>query len=227
MEPMPATLKRILAALEKAFGPPAPSPAAGPFETIVWENVAYLATDARRAAAFEALSREVGLSPRAILAAPRPLLERIAAMGGIHADVRAERLRRIAEIATVEFGGDLSRIASLPLPKAKAALRKFPAIGIPGAEKILMQAGALADLAIESNGLRVLVRLGFGQEKKSYAATYRSVKEAIAGRTPTTPDRLVAAHHLLRRHGREICKASTPKCEICPLTGDCRWYASR
>ncbi len=223
--PASVSLKRVVATLRKTSGPPEPLPARGPFEMILWENVAYLANDERHAAAFEALSRRVGLTPHAILAAPESLLVEITAMGGIHPRERAERLRTIAGIAIEEHGGKVSRLLGLPMPKAKAALRKFPAIGAPGAEKILMHAGVLADLALESNGLRVLVRLGFGEEKKTYAATYRRVKEAIAEEIGTEKEWLVDAHHLLRRHGREICKVSTPRCEVCPLTRDCRWYA--
>ena len=33
------------------------------------------------------------------------------------------------------------------------------------------------------------------------------------------------AHVLFRRHGQEICKRSAPRCELCPLRGDCAWYA--
>ena len=45
-------------------------------------------------------------------------------------------------------------------------------------------------LALESNGLRVLLRLGFADEKKSYSASYRGVQQALAGQLPsqtTTP----------------------------------------
>ena len=50
---------------------------------------------------------------------------------------------------------------------------QFPMIGEPGAEKILLFSGVLAVLALDSNGVRVLVRLGVGEERKSYAATYK------------------------------------------------------
>jgi endonuclease-3 len=52
-------------------------------------------------------------------------------------------------------------------PKAKKLLMRFPMIGEPGAEKILLFCGALAVLALESNGLRVLVRVGVAEERKT------------------------------------------------------------
>jgi hypothetical protein len=54
-------------------------------------------------------------------------------------------------------------------------------VGEPGAEKILLFAGRQALLAPESNGLRVLVRLGLVREEKSYAKTYAASREAAKG----------------------------------------------
>ena len=80
----------------------------GPLEMILWEIVAYLADDARRGIAFDALREKVGLTPEKILAAPKKLLCEITRMGGsIAAEERAERLQTAAQITLDEFGGDL------------------------------------------------------------------------------------------------------------------------
>jgi hypothetical protein len=99
--------------------------------------------------------------PEKILAAPKKLLCEVTRRGGsIGAEERAERLQA-AQLTVDEFGGDLASVLKLPPQKAKKLLMQFPMIGEPGAEKILMFSGALGVLALESNGLRVLVRLGF------------------------------------------------------------------
>ena len=80
-------------------------------------------------------------------------------------------------------------------------------------------------LALESNGLRILLRLGFAEEKKSYSASYRGVEQALQGQLPLGCDALIAAHQLLRQHGQRLCKRTRPLCETgCPLTADCRYY---
>ena len=76
-------------------------------------------------------------------------------------------------------------------------------------------------LALESNGLRVLLRLGFGEETKSYSKTYRLVQEATQGELEEDYPRLIGAHQLLRRHGQEVCTNSRPCCADCPLLPDC------
>ena len=68
-----------------------------------------------------------------------------------------------------------SRKFGQPLPEAQKALKKFPTIGDPSADKILLFTKTAPVAAIPSNCVHVLPRLGFGEEKKNYAASYRSV----------------------------------------------------
>jgi len=90
-------LGRSLAGLERHYGAVAAPVCTGPFEIVLWEIVAYLADDARRAAAFRALREWAGLTPAGILAVPVEVLREITRMrGAIAAENRAERLREAA-----------------------------------------------------------------------------------------------------------------------------------
>jgi endonuclease-3 len=126
-----------------------------------------------------------------------------------------------------EFGGDLSAACKLPLPKAIKALKQFPGIGEPGAEKILLFTKNYAVLALDSNGLRVLLRIGFGEEKKNYSASYKSVREAVSDQTGRDCEFLIEAHQLLRQHGKTLCKTNKPRCEECPVSSMCAWFLQR
>ena len=215
----------IIRKLEKFYGRPKPPKITDPLELILFENVAYLADDEKRTAAFTALKKKIGTRPEQILKASQKQLEEITRMGGIVPELRAQRLRQIAELVHYIFKDDLASELKKPLAQAKKALKKFPTIGDPGAEKILLFTGTHPVLALESNGLRVLVRLGFAEEQKSYSATYRGVQQALAGQLPSSCDALIAAHQLLRQHGQELCKRTRPLCEAgCPLTAECRYF---
>src|SRR5258706_1389918 len=100
--------ERIIVALEAHYGPPQPPPVSDPLHLILWDSIGYLVDDDRRAAAFEALRKEVGLTPIEILAASMTQLVRITKLGGIHPEQRAQRLKEIAHIVLNEFDGDLS-----------------------------------------------------------------------------------------------------------------------
>jgi endonuclease-3 len=190
---------------------------------VMWENVAYLVSDERRLDAYRALKKTIGLRPRDILRATQKELLAVARMGGMHPVQRVEKLRRTAEVALAEFGDDVRAFLALPPRGAKRKLMKFPGIGEPGAEKILLFCGAAPVLALDSNGVRVLLRLGFGEKKKSYAATYRAAQAAASAGVTTDGRWLARAHLLLRRHGKTLCKTSEPLCGACPLASGCSY----
>lgn len=217
-------LSKILDALEKESGAPIAAEPKGPLAQVLYENVAYLASDEKRAAAFDALRKRVGLDAKKILAAPPSRLREATALGGIMPDLRVGKLLRIAEIALHDFGGDLRPVLELPLARAKKALMKFPSIGAPGAEKILMLAGSHAVLALDSNALRVLLRLGYGEEKKSYAQSHALTQQAAAAELPQDAKKLSRAFRLLRRHGQEVCRRNRPLCPSCAVRKSCRFY---
>lgn len=224
MPPDAPDLKKFVARLAGHYGKPKPPITNEPFELLLLENVAYLVSDQRREAAFTLLRKHAGTKPHEILAAAHEEILRATKLGGMHSEQRVSRLREIALIAINEFGGDLRQSLKLPLRKANQALRKFPGIGEPGAEKIILFTRSHPVLGLDSNGLRVLVRLGFGEEKKSYTATYRSVQEAIHPQLIEDYDWLISAHMLLRQHGKELCKTNAPMCEKCPLRKSCRYF---
>jgi endonuclease III len=216
-------LAKVIERLAAHYGAQKPPKLAGPWEMILWENVAYLADDDRRRNAFQTLKQDIGIEAAEILdASDKDLLE--VARHGILPERFAEKLRTCAKIALEEFDGNLKQVLKWPLPKAKKALQKFPGIGEPGAEKILLFTRTCPVLALESNALRVLVRLGFAEEQKSYSTTYRLVQEAVADELNPDYDWLIQAHLLLRLHGQELCKRSKPLCEKCPLRGECEYF---
>lgn len=209
----------MITSLERHYGrPPAPFPT-DPFQQILWVNVAYLADDARRLAAFRMLDRLAGLSPEAVWHAPPAVLRRGAAHG-IMADRFAAKLRECASIALDRFDGDLDAVVRRPLKDAVRALRAFPGIGGPGAEKILLFAGRRALLAPDSNALRVLQRLGMVPVRRSYAASYAAARTIAAGLARGIVA-MQRAHQLLRRHGMELCTRAQPACSHCPLIAQC------
>lgn len=218
------TLASIVNSLARVYGEPLPPPARRLFELVLLENVAYLVDDARRAAAFDDLLRHIGTRPADIAAASPASLAGVASRG-ILAEHQADKLHRIARLTLDEFDGDLETLRDLPLRQARRALMRFPSIGEPGAEKILLFGRSHAVLGLESNGVRVLTRLGVVPEGKSYGATYRSVQAYVAPFGERGFDWLIRAHQLLRQHGQELCRRSQPRCDQCPLSEACAFFS--
>jgi len=156
-------VNEVLDLLEQMYGPQQPVGPTDPFEMIVYLNCGYPASDTSCLKGFDALKREAGLSPREILAVAKSKLVKLLRVGGIVPELRADRLKEIARNVKAEFGGDLKAVLKGRLQEekqqkgkgirgAKNALREFPVIGEPSAEKILLFS-KLAPLAAVPSGL--------------------------------------------------------------------------
>jgi endonuclease III len=225
----PSSLSKVLTALKKRYGKPKPV-AAGrdPLALISWEMVAYLADDDTRHTAFAALKKRVGLAPDKLLEVPLPALTDICRLGGpVHPLERAKRIKLGAAIAMDEFGGDLAQVLKWDYSKAVKALRKFPSVGEPGADRILMLCESHAVLGLDSNALRVLIRLGYGADSPNYTKAYRSARDAAMAVLPKKAAVLAEASRLLREHGKETCKTAAPRCQECPVTAACAYFNAR
>lgn len=209
-------------ALRAQYGKPRPPISRDPFELVLWENVAYMANDERRAQAYALLKKKIGTKPTEILDADPDILVEIGRYGIVPFQT-AKKLRYISEIAHFKLKDDLKSIIKGDLKIAMKTMKMFSGLGEPGAQKVLLFARAHKTFSVESNGMRVLHRVGFGDEHKNYTQTYKSVMQAVADQLPTQFDELIEAHQLLRTHGKEICKTSRPLCEICPVAKHCRY----
>jgi endonuclease III len=224
----PPNPQRVIARLLDQHGRQAPPPADTAFALVLWEKVAYLAPDQRRAEAFEMLRTRVGLTPQAILGAKPSVLRQIAAVGGkIEIDKRVQHMQDAAALVIDEFGGSLDTVLRLPHREAMRALQRFYGIGEPGAERILLLTRTQRLLPLDSNGLRSMVRLGYGKDHKNYSTMYRSVRDTLAGELRDDFDWLIDAHLVLRRHGQDVCKSSAPRCEICSVRDECAHAGAR
>lgn len=204
---MERPLSDVVARLREVYGAPRAA-IADPFEMIVLENVAYLVDDVTRLATFARLRDEIGFE--SILTTPVETIARVIEGGGMKPLHRAEKIAACARL-----------FAEVGVPFDKKVLRKYPGVGEPLADRILLFNGKQRRLAPDSNALRVLLRLGFGTESKNYAASYKSAV-AAAGELPNAKE----AHILLRRHGQEVCKTKAPRCEVCVVRADCRFYSN-
>jgi endonuclease III len=214
------TLQNTVAKLAPLY--PLTEPLRDPLAILVWENIGYLIDDTKRGALFAEFRKRIGLKASAIVNAPTAVLADITARGGMHPQKRADRLKEIGRLAIAECDGDiLGRLKTLPLSKARSLLKKFPSIGDPGADRIILFAGIARSPAISTDGMRALVRLGLCPELKSYGQTYKAAIEVLRKDGKPDAEWLERAYLVLREHGRMLCKRSAPICEPCPLDRVC------
>ena len=215
--PRRSTLQKILTRLAETQGEIDDGPPRDPWHAILWDNVVYLTDEARRQKAFAQLRDATGLQAAMITAAPDEVLLPICGKGKMAAQ-QVLKLRECAELFA--SAGDPRDLVKLDEAKARKGLCAFPGVGLPGFHRLRLFAGAEANATFESNGLRALTRLGFGQEQKDYASTYRVVTAAVAAELPEDAEVRIDAWQRLRRHGQQTCRRQ-PLCDACPVANLC------
>lgn len=97
-------------------------------------------------------------------------------------------------------------------------LQKLPGVGRKTANVIASVVYDVAAIAVDTHVFRVADRIGLTTNAKTPLAVEKQLVKYLPNNT------LAIAHHWLILHGRYICVARSPKCEICPLTWFCRYY---
>ena len=123
---------------------------------------------------------------------------------------KAKNLVGMAQKLVSDFNGEV--------PSNIDDLLTIPGVGRKTANVMLSVAFDLPAMAVDTHVFRVSNRIGLTDNSKSPLETERELVKYI-------PKRLLThAHHWLILHGRYICVARKPKCEICGLRDWCKYY---
>jgi len=215
-------LARLLDSLEAFYGPQLPDWPTDPYQFLIWWHCGYPASDAACAKGWMSLTSRFEVDTESLLAANAGELAEALKPGGMVPELRAARLKEIAERVQKEFGADLcGSLRRMPIARARTALKKFPGIADPGADRILLFAGIAPLPAVPSNCPHVLLRMQLGYEPEKYAVAYAEAQKMITDGVAEKPDARIRAYLLLKRHGQEVCKRTNPKCAVCPVADSC------
>lgn len=104
------------------------------------------------------------------------------------------------------------------IPLTVDQLTTLPGVGRKTANVVTSVIDSQPNMAVDTHVFRVSARIGLTKNAKTPLATE---KQLIAN----IPTNLVhLAHHWLILHGRYVCKAQNPQCQICGLRAVCRYY---
>jgi endonuclease III len=220
----PISINRLLDRLESAYGPQEPGFPVDPYEFLVWWHCGYPQSEERCTRGWRALRVSVNIEPQQILSATLAQLAAALKAGGMVPELRAMRLKEIAQRVAEQFDGDLRGALAGSQDQVRTALKRFPGISDPGADRILLFAHASPVAAVPSNCPHVLVRIVHGLERENYSVTYREAQEIVEAETPRQFYDRQRAYLLLKAHGRQICKRR-PLCAKCPVQADCAYAA--
>ena len=106
------------------------------------------------------------------------------------------------------------------VPLTVEELVRLPGVGRKTANVITSVIDQQPNMAVDTHVFRVAARIGLTLGAKTPLATEKQLIRFI-------PKALIhKAHHWLILHGRYICIARKPKCEICGLRPVCKYFLS-
>jgi endonuclease-3 len=123
---------------------------------------------------------------------------------------KAKHLVGMAKMLVDVFNGEV--------PSDINDLQKMPGVGRKTANVIVSVVFDAPAIAVDTHVFRVANRIGLTTNARTPLAVERQLVKYLP------KEKLSIAHHWLILHGRYICVARSPKCEICPLTWFCRYY---
>lgn len=135
------------------------------------------------------------------------------------ANQKGPRIQAALHAITAERGRlDLGFLADLPVEEAKAWLTRLNGVGPKTAAIILLFSLDRPAFPVDTHVHRVTGRLGLIGPRVTAEQAHDLLEELIP------PQDYYAFHLNLIRHGRLVCKAGRPRCELCAIREYCDYY---
>ena len=125
---------------------------------------------------------------------------------------KTKHLIGMANMLLEKFGGEV--------PMTVDELVQLPGVGRKTANVITSVVDRQPNMAVDTHVFRVSKRIGLVSAK---ASTPLAVEKELIKHIPK--ELVHKAHHWLILHGRYICLARNPKCEVCVLKNWCKYYS--
>jgi endonuclease-3 len=148
---------------------------------------------------------DVADSPQKMLALGEAGLMPMIASIGLYR-TKAKNVIALSRILIEQYGGQV--------PLVREALQALPGVGRKTASVVLNELDIEPAIAVDTHVYRVSHRL-----KLSNGKTPDQVEADLMAITPEPY--LTRAHHWLILHGRYVCLARKPKCEVCAVAQRC------
>jgi len=218
-------LPLILRQLERTYGRPAHARGGDALDSLIGTVLSQNTSDVNSHRAFERLKERFPRWESVLTAHPSRIAGAIRS-GGL-AEIKSRRIKRILREIERDRGGlDLSFLRRSSVPAAREYLTALPGVGPKTAACVLLFSLGKAAFPVDTHVLRVSKRLDLLPPKTTMEQAhdvYEAMLDSAApgGKARWEADDMLALHLGLVRHGREICAARRPRCEVCPLLDLC------
>lgn len=216
--PAPEKIGPVYDALARVYGNLEWVPSKDPLSELVLTILSQHTSDLNRDRAFATMSERFPTWEEVRDAPPDELAASIRA-GGL-ANIKAPRIQQVLRTITEERGElDISFLNDVPMEEAREWLAGLNGVGPKTAACVLVFACGHPALPVDTHVYRVSQRLGLIGPRTNAEKAHGELEAMVE------PEMRHSFHIYLIRHGREVCKAQRPLCEVCPISEWCVYYA--
>ncbi len=206
----PSEIKEVLNILKEHYGNKTTAlKFRSPFQLLVSTMLAAQSTDKQVNKITQTLYRDYPDAVAFARLSPEELEEKIKSVG-LYRN-KARNIVAAAQMILEKFGGKV--------PRSREDLVKLPGVGRKTANVVLSVGFNHDAIAVDTHVFRVSNRIGLAD-----APNVEKTEQQLMKNIPKKD--WSDAHHWLIWHGRKICKAQNPTCEICPVKDYCQYYNS-
>ena len=181
-----------------------------PYELLIATMLSAQCTDVRVNIVTKELFKEHNTPKSMLLLNEGELREQIKTCG--LSNTKAKNILKTSLLLLSEYGGEV--------PKTMEELVALPGVGRKTANVVLSNAFGEAAIAVDTHVFRVSKRLGYAK-----GTQVLDVEKELMKNIPKAY--WSRAHQWIIWHGRRVCSARNPKCNLCPLNSVCDDYKKK
>lgn len=181
-----------------------------PFELLIATILSAQCTDVRVNIVTRELFKKYNTPKDFVNLSEEEIIEQIRTCGLYKS--KANKIKNTCEILCNQYNGIV--------PDSLEELVKLPGVGRKTADVVLSNAYNQDAIAVDTHVFRVVNRIGIVKTKTPEKTEFE-LMDVIP------KNRWSHSHHLFIFHGRRMCKARKPECELCPIKEDCNLYQGK
>jgi endonuclease-3 len=210
----PVAIEEVIELLEQEYGPRSWQPDRDPIDVLIGTILSQNTSDTNSGGAFASLKASFD-SWEAVASAPAEHIARVIKSGGL-SQIKAVRIKQVLEQIEKEQGRiSLDSLKSMNMAEAEEYLMRLPGVGHKTARCVLLFSLGKPSLPVDTHIFRVAKRLGLIDSRASIEKAHSLLQKQIP------PSKVYQFHIYMIEHGRRICHARQPRCNMCILRSAC------
>lgn len=181
-----------------------------PYELLVATVLSAQSTDVRVNIVTKELFKNYNTPEKILKLGEEKLMEYIKSIGFYN--VKSKNIIALSHLLIQNYDSQV--------PDEMDELLKLPGVGRKTANVVLSNCFGVPAIAVDTHVFRVSTRLGFS-DKKDPLQVEQDLMKKISKKYWTD------AHHAFIFHGRRICKARNPICDLCSVQSYCKFYKKK